>query len=48
MPNWIGVPINETNNYASVDFMVSLGEQRNIKSAENKLRYAGDMSSFKE
>ncbi len=32
--NWIGIPINETNNHASVDFIVSVGEQRNIKSAE--------------
>jgi Xaa-Pro aminopeptidase len=32
--NWIGIPINETNNHASVDFIVAVGEQRNIKSSE--------------
>ncbi len=32
--NWLEIPINETNQHASVDLIVAVGEQRNIKSAE--------------
>ena len=32
--NWLEIPINETNQFASVDLIVSVGEQRNIKSVE--------------
>jgi len=32
--NWIEIPINETNKHASVDLIVAVGEQRNIKSTE--------------
>ncbi|NOQ27017.1 MAG: M24 family metallopeptidase [Bacteroidales bacterium] len=32
--NWLEIPINETNKSASVDLIVAVGEQRNIKSVE--------------
>ncbi|MBI9053704.1 MAG: aminopeptidase P family protein [Bacteroidales bacterium] len=32
--NWLEIPINETNKHASVDLIVAVGKQRNIKSAE--------------
>jgi len=32
--NWLEIPINETNKHASTDLIVAVGEQRNIKSAE--------------
>ena len=32
--NWLEIPINETNKHASIDLIVAVGEQRNIKSAE--------------
>ena len=32
--NWISIPINETNNHASIDLINVVGGQRNIKSAE--------------
>lgn len=32
--NWLQIPINETNKHASTDLIVAVGEQRNIKSAE--------------
>ncbi len=32
--NWLDIPINETNKSASVDLIVTVGEQRNIKSVE--------------
>ncbi|MBU8892532.1 MAG: aminopeptidase P family protein [Bacteroidales bacterium] len=32
--NWLNIPINETNMSASADLIVAIGEQRNIKSAE--------------
>lgn len=32
--NWLEIPINETNKHASVELIVAVGEQRNIKSAE--------------
>lgn len=32
--NWLDIPINETNKHASVDLIVAVGEQRNIKSGE--------------
>lgn len=32
--NWLQIPINETNKHASVDLIVAVGEQRNIKSEE--------------
>ncbi|MDD2284972.1 MAG: aminopeptidase P family protein [Paludibacter sp.] len=32
--NWLQIPINATNRYASVHLIVAVGEQRNIKSAE--------------
>ena len=32
--NWLDISINETNKFASVDFIRAVGEQRNIKSEE--------------
>ena len=32
--NWLQIPINETNKQASTDLIIAVGEQRNIKSAE--------------
>ncbi len=32
--NWLNIPINETNNNASEELIIAVGEQRNIKSAE--------------
>ncbi len=32
--NWLNISINETNKSASIDLIVNVGEQRNIKSAE--------------
>jgi len=32
--NWLEIPLNETNKHASTDLIVAVGEQRNIKSAE--------------
>jgi len=32
--NWLEIPINETNKHVSTDLIVAVGEQRNIKSAE--------------
>ena len=32
--NWLNIPINETNNNTSVSLIVAVGEQRNIKSAD--------------
>ncbi|KAA3611052.1 MAG: aminopeptidase P family protein [Calditrichaeota bacterium] len=32
--NWLKIPVNETNNNASIDLIVAVAEQRNIKSAE--------------
>ncbi len=32
--NWLNIPINSTNNYASVELIVAVGEQRNVKSVE--------------
>lgn len=32
--NWLEIPINETNNHSSTELIVAVGEQRNIKSAE--------------
>ena len=32
--NWLEIPINETNNHASIDLIIAVGEQRNIKSTE--------------
>ena len=32
--NWLQIPINETNKHASVDLIVAVGEQRNVKSEE--------------
>lgn len=32
--NWLEIPINETNKHASIDLIVAVGEQRNVKSSE--------------
>lgn len=32
--NWLNIPINDTNAHASVELITAVGEQRNIKSAE--------------
>ncbi len=32
--NWLNIPVNDTNRHSSVDLIVAVGEQRNIKSAE--------------
>lgn len=32
--NWLEIPVNETNNYASEALIIAVGEQRNVKSAE--------------
>ena len=32
--NWLNIPINDTNNHSSLNFIIAVGEQRNIKTAE--------------
>ena len=32
--NWLEIPVNETNKHASIYLIVAVGEQRNVKSAE--------------
>lgn len=32
--NWLEIPVNETNKHSSVELIVAVGEQRNIKSTE--------------
>ncbi|MEE4198069.1 MAG: aminopeptidase P family protein [Bacteroidales bacterium] len=32
--HWLNIPIHETNKHVSVDLIVAVGEQRNVKSAE--------------
>ena len=32
--NWFGIPVNDTDKFASIELITAVGEQRNIKSAE--------------
>ena len=34
LKNWLDIPINETNKNASLELVINVGEQRNIKSVE--------------
>ena len=45
--NWLNIPVNETNNFTSIEMITAVGEQRNIKSKEEiiQLEQAASVTS---